>query len=297
MTCEVTRRFRAPGKVLLVGEYAVLDGAPAVVAAVDRGVACAASPSFGGRHIETPDGDVRFVAAALDVAGAPGGVYRFAAWNPPPTGTKPGLGGSAAATVAALFAGLALRGGPGGPEALLASAIAVHRAVQGSGSGVDVTAAVYGGVLRFERGSARPLPPCNPVLGWSGRSAATGPRIERYLAWPDRGAFVRDMTAIVEDFSEHPVEALRDARRCLARMAAAADVDWATPALDAIAALAESHGGGAKPSGSGGGDCAVALFDDPEAEGAFVRACARAGHVVVDANVASAVRELSPEES
>ena len=56
----------APGKLFLVGEYAVLDGAPAVVAAVDRGVRCEAWPGGEGLRIETPTGDDRFARPALE---------------------------------------------------------------------------------------------------------------------------------------------------------------------------------------------------------------------------------------
>ena len=39
---------RAPGKLVALGEYAVLDGAPAVVLAVDRYVEAAVGPSEDG---------------------------------------------------------------------------------------------------------------------------------------------------------------------------------------------------------------------------------------------------------
>ena len=55
----------APGKLVLLGEYAVLDGAPSIVAAVDRGVSCEASAS-PTLTIETPGGDDRFVRAAIE---------------------------------------------------------------------------------------------------------------------------------------------------------------------------------------------------------------------------------------
>ena len=70
------RRIQVPGKLVLIGEYAVLDGAPAWVAAVDRGVTCEV---WEGEGIEVPQDD-RFVRAALGWDGrAIGGVA------PPPS--------------------------------------------------------------------------------------------------------------------------------------------------------------------------------------------------------------------
>ena len=50
---------RAPGKVVALGEYAVLDGAPAVVLAIDRYVEAAIGPS--------PDGACRLTTRAAEV--------------------------------------------------------------------------------------------------------------------------------------------------------------------------------------------------------------------------------------
>src|SRR5690606_5262681 len=137
------RAFFAPGKVVVAGEYAVLDGAPAVVAAVDLGV----SVTFeaGPPGIVTPDGDTRFVAPALAAVDAPAGRYAFAARGGPDLPGKPGLGGSAAATAVAVHAGLALRGAPADPDVVFPVASEVHHRVQGSGSGIDVAASTYGG--------------------------------------------------------------------------------------------------------------------------------------------------------
>ena len=89
----------APGKLVLLGEYAVVDDGPAIVAAVDRGVRCRVRP---GRGCSTP-GDDRFVRAALD--GAPAAHYTFEDVRPVHgIAGKPGFGGSAAATVAAVIA-------------------------------------------------------------------------------------------------------------------------------------------------------------------------------------------------
>lgn len=259
--------MRAPGKLVLLGEYAVLDGAGAVVAAVDRGVSCTVHPADRLR-IETP-GDDRFVRAAL--AGAPPGRYHFEDWNPVDLTSKPGFGGSAAATVAAVLAA----GRPG------RDAFEVHHAVQGGGSGVDVHASLHGGVSRFPSPTPLRAPPgleAWPLLAvWSGASAATGPRVRQYLAWTGRGAFVARSAELLDLFPREPLRALREAWPLLRGMAAGAGIAYETETLVRIVALAEAHGGAAKPSGAGGGDVAVALVPDPEARARFAAACAAEG--------------------
>lgn len=301
--CQPRRRFHAPGKVVLVGEYAVLDGAPAIVAAVDRGVEVEVFPA-PVRTVQAP-GDGRYAEAALSAAGAPAGNYAFRDWNPAPTATKAGFGGSAAACVAATLASAALRGETLDAEALVDRAEPIHRAIQGGGSGIDVAASAYGGVLRYQRLGdsaagpifrARPAPAVVPVVVWSGQSAATGPRVAKYLAWRGRNAFVAESSAIVERFGEDPVAALYEAYRALLDASTAAGIDWETPAHVRLAALALSFGGASKPSGAGGGDVAVALFPDPDAEAAFRAACARESFVVIPVNIVGGARAVAVQE-
>ena len=275
------RLILAPGKLVLVGEYAVLDGAPAVVLAIDRGVSCQIEPGGDQLVIETPDGDDRFVRPALEGHAAPGS-YRFSAWNPVDLPGKPGFGGSAAAAVAACIAA-------GRPAE---DALAIHASVQGGGSGVDVRAAIHGGMLRVEGATVRSLPPVCPTVIWSGASARTGPRVSRYLQWSARAAFVAESTALVDAFPADPIAALAACGLLLSRMAEAASLDYRTPALDRIVALARAHGGAAKPSGAGGGDCAVALFPDMDREAAFRLACAREELSPIPVAVAPGARSL-----
>lgn len=263
----------APGKLVLVGEYAVLDGAPAVVAAVDRGVRCGVSL---GDAIETPADD-RFARAALVAVGAPPRRYAFSDWNPVslPQG-KAGFGGSAAACVAAVVAGRLAAGlAPADDDAALARR--VHHEVQGSGSGVDVLASWFGGVRRFEGLTHTPLPARRLVAVYSGQSASTGPRVQRYLQWSGRAAFAAESAALCDLFAVDPLAALQHGFSLLCSMAQAAGLVYETPGLRRIVALAASYGGAAKPSGAGGGDVAVAMFADPEAEAAFCAACAAEG--------------------
>ncbi|MCK6521599.1 hypothetical protein L6R49_09185 [Myxococcota bacterium] len=263
----------APGKLVLVGEYAVLDGAPAVVAAVDRGVRCEVRP---GDAVETPADD-RFARAALQAVSAPPRRYRFSDWNPVslPEG-KAGFGGSAAACVAAVVAGRIASGHTlSGADAALARR--VHQEVQGSGSGVDVLASWYGGLRRFEGLTHTALPARRLVAVYSGRSASTGPRVQRYLQWSGRQGFVDESAALADLFAADPIAALQHGFTLLCNMARAAGVEYETPGLRRIVDLAASYGGAAKPSGAGGGDVAVAMFPEAEAEAAFCAACAAEG--------------------
>jgi len=287
--------YFAPGKVVVLGEYAVLDGAPALVAAVDHGVRCTVTPS---EHtiVETPDADDRFVAPALAAAQAPARRYRFAD-DPSIPGPKLGLGGSAAATVVAVLAALAERGAPTDPASLRAIAAPVHHRVQGSGSGLDIAASCYGGLIEVRGGAIRtcPTPDLPMRIVSSGRPARTGPRVQRYLAWRDRGAFVDRSTALVEAFERDPIGALRDAYAALCAMADEADLDYLTPELATIARFAAEVGGAAKPSGAGGGDIAIAVLPDVAAADRFAARCASAGLPPISARItagASAPRSL-----
>ena len=289
------RSFVAPGKVVLVGEYAVVDGAPAVVAAIDRGVRVIVDPGGDDVVVEAP-GDGSFARAALGAAQAPPGSYRFRDQRPTDTDGKAGFGGSAAAVVAAVTAGLALRGVTADPASRFALADAVHRAVQGAGSGIDVAASCWGGTLRFRRGDppeVRPLAPVADrlVIVWSGASAKTGPRLQAYLAAAGRPEFVAESTQIVDRFEQDPIAALREATALLAAFTTAAGIDWWTPAHARIAAHAAAVGGAAKPSGAGGGDCAVAILPDPDAARSFADRCARDGLPPIAACLAPAAAE------
>jgi len=269
----VTRTIHAPGKLMIAGEYAVLDGAPALVLAVDRGVRCTVSDA-DALEIHTPDGDDRFVRPALE---GRTGRYTFAHWNPTGLAEKPGFGSSAAACVAACVAA-------GRPAT---DALGLHHDIQGGGSGADVAASIHGGMIRFQQGEATQVPPVQPVVIWSGKSARTQPLIAQYLSWSDRADFVRESAAIVDAFHEDPVARLHDNAHLLQHMAVVAGLQYATPRLAAIASTAHRLGGAAKPSGAGGGDCAVALFPDPDAEAAFRSACSERGWALIRVGPAS----------
>ena len=169
----------APGKLVLAGEYAVLAGAPAVVAAIDRRVTCRiAARERGGWSFRSHGFEARSSHSRHALPTAPGDpatlahhALRRLGMDP---GTLPahldfeidsrpcfqgaaklGLGSSAAATVAVAAALSAL----GGVEYALPQLLAIHRDLQGgSGSGLDVAASFQGGVIRYQSGEARGVP-------------------------------------------------------------------------------------------------------------------------------------------
>ena len=214
----------APGKLFLTGEWAVLRGAPALVVAVDRVVRVEmdVTPGPGPLTIEsmaegrTWRGDVR---SAQTVGGDVGAVLAVLAGREPVQGRvtvdsrpfligerKLGLGRSAATIAAAVVARRAIDGMPEGPEAVLADALAANAVFQdGVGSGADVAAAVYGGVVAAERRHdrlavvRRALPTgLQLVAGWTGEAAPTTPLVSAFAGMSSPPVLV-DLAAAARD--------------------------------------------------------------------------------------------------
>jgi phosphomevalonate kinase len=283
----------APGKAFLCGEYAVLEGAPATVMAVDR---------YARAFLGCAPAASAFVAAAVREA------HRLLAGRgvaPPPgvpqvdtralaraDGTKLGLGSSAACTVAAVGAVLAAAGlDPGDPrlaESIRAAAAAAHAAAQGSGSGADVAAAVLGGIHVFWRTTRglehgpKALPPDLAVeFVWTGRAASTAAFLatlgELRAARPSaHAARLADLASAARVFAAattapEMIGAAAAAARAMARLGEDAGLPIVTAAHRRLADLAAAHGGTAKPSGAGGGDLAVAFLPAARRED-FLRA-------------------------
>ncbi|MET0152941.1 MAG: hypothetical protein ABW298_10080 [Candidatus Binatia bacterium] len=167
----------APGKLFVIGEYAVLHGERALVVALDAGIVARVEPSRRWRLVAT---DLGLEAPLEDVAASPGTALLAAAvaaargelriaepftvlvcGSTAAARCKHGLGGSAASVVAILAALAAACGADIEDEAtrsmLFSLALSVHRAHQhGRGSGADVAASVYGGWIDYATGEAKP---------------------------------------------------------------------------------------------------------------------------------------------
>lgn len=315
--------FRAPGKLFIAGEYAVLEGWPAVVMAVDRyvSVSRAETARVGGLVASARAG----AALALGVE-AGGLTYGADSSEFHRNGLKLGLGSSAAVTVASVAsvfheAGLDLES-DSTRRSMWGVAKAVHDEFQKArGSGADLAASLFGGFVAFDPGGAgRPeiAPWVRPadvtfVYVWTGRSASTSAAIGAVQRFNEKdpagyGRVVADMGAISRGFAgcvRGSYRAVKDAfdtyAALMEELGAASGASTVTPAIQKVRSLAHEFGGVAKPSGAGGGDFVVAAFDDVAASKRFGAAIALAGLDVFDLRTAvhgvHAAHVLSSEET
>jgi phosphomevalonate kinase len=269
---------KAPGKVVLSGAYAVLEGAPALVAAVDRYAVADARRSAARA---TPE-----VTAALARRGSGHAPWFDAsALRDDTRDAKLGLGSSAAILVASIAALELARDPSLGDDALaravFPAALEAHRAAQGGGSGIDVAASAFGGVLCFElsrgggpRSSPFELPHGLFVEVWASRDAAsTADMLARVAAFRSErpaahAAIMKHLggsaiTVSRATSAAEYVEACREQLEGLGRLGDAAGAPIVTPATRAFDEALSGQGMVVLPSGAGGGDVALVVSSTP----------------------------------
>lgn len=309
----------APGKLVLLGEYAVLCGARALVMAIDR--LCrveimlsdddlchlavrAPEPDELSFAVGAPSGAplVDLVIAPDSAPGPWRGSVDTAAFFE--QGQKLGIGSSAAALTAwdaawSRFAGLAAT-----PS--LRRLIELHRNFQGGkGSGLDIAASLTGGVICYALDDGGEPNVSNAALPdgvqfrviYSGKSAATSGLVTAFDAWRD--ARPKEADAIIShlaDWATRGHEAARDndAPGFLAAVKAyghALDAlggrigaEIVTTEHKKITGHSERFDLVYKISGAGGGDVGIVWSQDPDALAAFEQAVA-ADYKVLDLDI------------
>jgi mevalonate kinase len=273
------RSGRAGGKVILLGEHAVVYGVPALAVGLERGVVARATQdgpaafelqiADWGVCVRPDDGtDLGRAFGALLAASGPHVLERPRRVQVhvelPPGG---GVGCSAAIGVAVARA----LDGAATLDAVMDRATAWERIFHGNPSGIDVSAAAVGGCLRFVRGegiTALPVErPLSLAIGATGRASSTKVMVERVAArHRDAPASVREIFDAIATLVAGAVDALAcgDWQALGANMNANHEhlraLGVSTPELDELVGLAAGAGAlGAKLTGAGGGGCAVAL--------------------------------------
>lgn len=294
---------RGCGKVILLGEHAVVHGAPAIAAGLTRGATATATPVERGpstlvigdstRASSDGDGELdRAFRAVLDAAGATRPLSVRATTELPPGA---GLGCSAALGVAIGRAVDAALGHAPTLDDSVARAMAWEQVFHGNPSGVDAAVSARGGCVRFVRGvGVTPLRLARPltlVIGDTGQPSLTRAMVEHVARLVERRPdlaekswrAVRSLVANAEHALRHgDLKALGQLLDLNQMVLAGLGVSTTT--LERMCALAREAGAlGAKLTGAGGGGCMLALVDGRE--GPVTRALEAEGFRAFDVTI------------
>jgi mevalonate kinase len=294
---------------MLFGEHAVVHGRPCLVTAVDQRLTLQLTrQSERSLHLRAPEAGVtdyrksldflnlmdvprgaRFVEAALNRLHEAYG-FDFGVRIESRAAFAPTFGfGSSSASAVCTVAGMAALADLGLSEReIFDLAYGAVLDVQGTGSGFDVAAAVYGGTLYFETGG-RVIAPVSLqqldlAVGYSGIKADTVTLVKAVAAARGRnpelvgqvfdeiGAVVRQARSALEQADWPKLGELMNLNQGFL-----AALDVSCPELDQLIDVARTGGAlGAKLSGAGGGDCMIALVAD-DTRGAVEAALAEVG--------------------
>ncbi|MCJ7739786.1 mevalonate kinase [Candidatus Microgenomates bacterium] len=290
----------APGKLMLMGDHAVVYGRPCLVAAVDKYLTVKAGLSDGQNDVfVTPkESNQTFLLQAIKL-------FRehYLIKEPVVIETESelgnyGLGSSSAVTVATIKALSELFKQKITDRELFDLSFKAVLAVQGLGSGFDVASAIYGGIIYFvskgEMVERLPGVEMNLVIGYSGIKADTVKMVksveEKMKQYPSAVEKIFDNIA---DLVEKGKKAINEkdwfslGKYLNYHQDYLEDLGISTPKLEAMITAARDAGAlGAKLSGAGGGDCMIALIC-AEKKVEVKNAIEKAGGEIIDLKISS----------
>ena len=285
---------RSSGKVVLLGEHAVVYGVPAIAAGISRGATATADDSkrstlqVGTRSCTVGDGseEARAYGALLDALGEKSTSVSVTLEIP----SGVGLGASAAIGVATTRAVLELRqpGGQYDDRLVLRGARAWETVFHGQPSGIDAAASCFGGCFKYTRQhGVKPLKveqALTLAVGVAAPAASTRQMVESVAQLRQRKAHMVDKTlAGIESVVKNGVLCVEsgdivglgklfDLNQMLL-----AGLFISTEEIERACSLARDSGAlGAKLTGAGGGGSVIALCEPDNAQ-PVIAAWERAG--------------------
>jgi len=276
----------APGKLIVLGEHAVVYGKPAVALAIDKRITCALSASdettVNGKIFE-PDKHPYLQHMMMRTEKR----VKILTESQIPPGS--GLGSSAALCTSFLKALSALDGADMNESDLAAAAFETEYTVQGRASPLDTSASTHGmGIVvngpedageylwdiskDDRKWTVRDLkvPEMTFVVGYTGLHAPTGPLVEKVKKYKDKTGFATDIVNEIGDITVDGINALR--RNDITELGSLMTKDHkllsilgvSCRELNKLVNASMKYSYGAKLTGAGGGGSMVALTDRPD---------------------------------
>ena len=346
---------KAPGKLILIGEYAVLEGATALVCAVDRyaeSTICSSQDKsfilnaeaigindfhfnfdkygcvvFFSRVNDEIRRKLTFFKSTIEY------VYSYFknshiqlpffnvtittdAFYSEKLKTKLGFGSSAALTVSLVRALFAFSGTRHFNEEIQnkifrLSMAAHHHAQSNLGSGIDIAASAFGGVLEYKVAlniRAEQLAPktvstwdeMKPLVVWSGDSESTRKMVagvsKLKKSKPDMykkviGKLIDTSQLGCQAYSERSkdkfLSAVKEYYHLMNELGEKSSMPIISNVHREIATIVETKGGVYKPSGAGSGDIGVAFANDDRQQEAIKLQLKEAGFSCIDIQIAA----------
>jgi mevalonate kinase len=284
----------APGKLMLLGEHAVVYGKPCLVTAVDHRIRVRIEKNNRNFvRIDSPEVNVKnynievselgkveypkniiFVLRAIELFFKK---YRLSSGLSIKIRSEFsslfGFGSSSAVTVCTIKALSVLFDVEVDNKSLFDMAYKTVLQIQGVGSGFDLAAAVWGGTLYFVAGGKKIIPvkvgKLPLVVGYTGTKADTATLVKQVAEFRNNNKKeVGKIFNLISQFVEKGTNLLKTSdfeqfgRLMTENQKLLVKLGVSTKKLDALILTANKAGAyGAKLSGAGGGDCMIALVN------------------------------------